>query len=70
MLKISDATSLLNKSLGAYLEPNALLDRIIYKYWGRNDLINNKKKLVLDRNWYEFGPHHPSQELFELMRSY
>ena len=51
MLKILDANPLLIKSLGAYLELNPLLDCIIYKYWGRIDIINNKKKLVLDRNW-------------------
>ena len=57
--KILDANPLLIKSLGAYLELNPLLDRIIFKYWGRIDVINNKKKLVLDHNWYESQPHHP-----------
>ena len=70
ILKILDANPLLIKSLGAYLEHNPLIDYIIYKYWGRFDVINNKKKLVLDRNWYESQPQHPSQELLELMRSY
>ena len=70
MFKILDANPLLIKSLGAYLEPNPLLDHIIYKYWGRIGVINNKKKLVLDRNWYESQPQHPSQKLLELLRSY
>ena len=69
LLKILDANPLLFKSLGAYLELNPLLDRIIYKYWGRLDVVNNKKNLVLDRNWFEFQPQHPSQALLEFMRS-
>ena len=69
MLKILDANPLLIKLLGAYLELNPLLDRIIYKYSCRIDIINNKKKLVLNFNWCEFGPHHPSQELLEFMTS-
>ena len=70
MLKILDANPLLIKSLGAFLEFNPLLDRIIYNNWGRVDIINNKKERVLDRNWYEIEPQHPSQEILELMRSY
>ena len=58
LLKFLDANPLLIKSLGAYLELHPLLDR-----------INNNMKLVHAFNWYEFGPHHPSQELIELMRS-
>ena len=48
MLKISDTNPLLVKSLGAYLDPYPLIDCIIYKYWGRIDNINNKKKIVHD----------------------
>ena len=48
MLEILDANPLLIKSLGAYLELNPLLECIIYKFWGRIDIINNKKELVLD----------------------
>ena len=70
MLKILDANPLLIKSLGAYLDFIPLLDRIIYKYWGGIDVINKKKKLVLDQNWYESEPQQPSQEILELMRSY
>ena len=70
MLKILDANPLLIKSLGVYLELIPLLNRIIYKYWGRIDVINNKKKLFLDPNWYEFEPQQPSREILELMRSY
>ena len=69
MLKILDRNPLLNKSLGAYLEFIPLLKHIIYKYWGRIDVINKKKEIVFDRNWYEIEPQHPSQELLELMRS-
>ena len=69
MLKILDTNPLLVKSLGAYLEFIPLLEYVIYKYWGRIDVIDKKKVLVLDTNWYEFDPHHPSQELLELMRS-
>ena len=69
ILKTLDANPLLIKWLGAYLEPNPLLDLIIFKYWGRIDDINNKKVLVHDYNWYESQPQHPSQELLEFMRS-
>ena len=44
ILKILDANALLIKSLGAYLDPNPLTDLIIFNYWGRIDVINNKKK--------------------------
>ena len=70
MLKILDRNLLVIKSLGDYLDPNPLIDYIIYKYWGRIDNIKNKKVLIHHRNWYEFTPHHPSQKLLELMRSY
>ena len=43
---------------------------IIYKYWVWIDVINKKKKLVLDHNWYEFEPQQPSHELLEIMRSF
>ena len=70
MLKILDTNPLLVKSLGVYLKPNPLLDLILYKFWGRIDVINNEKKLVLDHNWYEFTPQQSSRELLELKRSY
>ena len=70
MLKILDRNPMLIKSLGAYLELIPLLEYIIYKYWGRIDVINKKKELVLDRNWYEIEPQHPSQDLLELMKSH
>ena len=41
--KILDTTSLLIKSLGAYLEPYQLIIYIIYKYWGQIDIFINKK---------------------------
>ena len=66
MLKLLDANPLLNKSLGAYLDPNPLIYLIIYKYWG---YINNKKQLVHDYNWYESAPQQPSQAILEFMRS-
>ena len=69
MLKILDTNPLLIKSLGSYLNPNPLLDVILYKYWGRIDVNNNRKALVLDHNWYEFAPQNPSRELLELMKS-
>ena len=69
ILKILDANPVFIKSLGAYLELNLLLDRIIYKNWGRIDIIINQKVLVLGHNWYEFKPQYPSQELLEFMRS-
>ena len=69
LLKILDTNPLLIKSLGAYLDPNPLIVYIIYKYWGWIDIINNKKKLVHDYNWYESAPKHPSQELLDFMRS-
>ena len=69
MLNFLDANPLLIKSLVAYLELIPLIDRIIYKYWGRI-VVNKKKELVLDRSWYESPPQQPSQELLELMRSY
>ena len=68
LLKILDANPLLNKSLGDYLHANPLLNLIIYKYGARIDVINNKKELVHDYNWYESAPQHPSQELLEFMR--
>ena len=70
MLKFLDVNPSLIKSLDGFLELISTLDCIIYKYWGRIDFINKKKKLVLDRNWYEFNPKQPSRELLELMRSY
>ena len=67
MLKILDRNPLLIKSLGTYLDPNPLIDYIIFKYWG---YFNSKNKLVHDYNWYESDPKHPSQDLLELLRSY
>ena len=67
MDKILDRNPLLIKSLGTYLDPNPLIDYIIFKYW---NYINSKNKLVHDYNWYESHPKHPSQKLLELMRSY
>ena len=61
MLKILDRNPLLIKSLGAYFELIPLLEYIIYKYWGRIDVINKKKAIVFDRNWYDIEPQHPSQ---------
>ena len=69
MLKALDANPLLIKPLGAYLELIPLLDRIIYKYWGRIDVIDKNKKLVFDRNWYDFHPQQPTQELLDFMGS-
>ena len=43
LLKISDANPILIKSLGAYLDPYPLIVYIIHKYWGRIDIINNKR---------------------------
>ena len=70
MLKILDRNPLLIKSLGAYSQLIPLLEYIIYKYWGQIDVINKKKEIVFDRNWYEIEPQHPSQDLLELMRSH
>ena len=70
LLKILDTNPLLIKSLGAYLDPYPLIVYIIYKYWGRIDIINKKKKFVHDYNWYESAPNHPSQDLLEFMRSH
>ena len=69
LLKLLDTNPLLFKSLGPYLDPIPLICYFINKYWGRIDIINNNKKLVLDYNWYESAPKHPSQELLEFMRS-
>ena len=69
LLKILDTNPLLIKSLGAYLDQNPLILYIINKYWGRVDIIDNKKRLVHDYNWYESAPNHPSQQLLEFMRS-
>ena len=69
IIKILEANPLLIKSLRAYLEPNPLIELIIFKYWGHINVINNKKKLVRYYNWYESQPQHPSQELLEFMRS-
>ena len=66
MLKILDKKPLLIKSLGAYLDPNPLINLIIFKYWG---YFNNKNELVHYYNWYESDPKHPSQELLDYMRS-
>ena len=66
LLKILDANRLLIKSLGAYLEPIPLVEVIVFKQWGYNNI---KKKLVRDYNWYESSPRYPSQELLEIMRS-
>ena len=70
MLKILDRNPLPIKSLGAYLKLIPLLENIIYKHWGRIDVINKKREIVFDRKWCEIEPQHPSQELSELMRSY
>ena len=70
LLKILDTNPLLINSLGAYLDPYPLIVYIIYKYWGRIDIINNKKKLVHGYNWYESAPNHPSKEILEYMRSH
>ena len=43
---------------------------IIYKNWGRIDVINKKKEVILGHNWHKYAPKQPSQELLELMRSY
>ena len=43
LLKILDKNPLLIKSLGAYLDPNPLINLIIFKFWG---YINNKNKLI------------------------
>ena len=69
MLKILEANPLLINLLGAYLETNPIIDLIIFKNCGRIDVINKKKKLVHDYNWYESQPQYPSQELLEIMRS-
>ena len=69
LLNILDTNPLLIKSLGAYIDPCPLIVYIIYKYWGRIDFTNNKKKLVHDHNWYESSPNQPTQDLFEFMRS-
>ena len=69
LLNFLDANPSLIKSLGTYLDTNPLTEYTIFNYWGRIDIINNKKKLVHNHNWYEFEPHHPSQDLLELMRS-
>ena len=69
LLKILDTNPVLIKSLGAYLDPYPLIVYILYKYWGRIDIINNKKKLVHDYKWYESAPKHPSQELLDSLRS-
>ena len=69
LLKSLDTNPLLIKSLGAYLDPYPTIVYIIYKYWGRIDIINNKKKVVHDCNWNESAPKHPSQEILEFMRS-
>ena len=50
MLEILEANPFLIKSLGAYLEPNPLIDLNNFKYWGQIDVNNNKKKLVHDYN--------------------
>ena len=65
ILKILDRNQLLIKSLGTYLELIPLIEHIIYKYWGRIDFIKKKKEIVLDQNWYEIEPQHPSQDLLE-----
>ena len=69
LLKILETNPLLIKSLGAYLDAYPLIVYIIYKYWGRSDIIKNKKNFVHECNWYESAPKHPSQELLEFMRS-
>ena len=66
LLKISDKNPLVIKSLGAYLDPNPLINLIILKYSG---YTNNKNEVVHDNNWYESDPKHPSQELLDFMRS-
>ena len=50
LLKILDTNPLLIKLLGAYQDPYPLIVCIIYKYWGRIDIINNGKKIVHDYN--------------------
>ena len=69
MLKILDANPLLIKSLGSYLLPIPLIDYIINKYWGRIDVIEKKKELDFDHNWYESEPKQPTPEKLELMIS-
>ena len=69
LLKILDTNPLLIKSLGVYLNPNPIILYIINKYWGRIVIIDDKKKLVHDFNWYESTPNHPSEEILEFMRS-
>ena len=66
MLKILDKNPLLIKSLGAYLDPNRIINLIIFKYWV---YINNKNELVHDYNWYESDPKHASREISDIMRS-
>ena len=69
LLKFLDTNPLLIKSLGAYLDPYPRIVYIINNYWGRIEIINRRKKLVHDYNWYDSDPNHPSQELLEFMRS-
>ena len=69
LLKTLDTNPLPIKSLGAYIDTYPLIVNISYKYWGRIDVINYKKKMVHDYNWYESSPNQPTQELLEFMRS-
>ena len=62
LLETLDTNPLLIKSLGAYIDPYPLIVYIIYNYWGCTDIINIKKKLVHDYNWYESSPNQPTQE--------
>ena len=48
LLKILDKNPLLIKSLGAHIDPNPLINLIIFKYWR---YINNKNELVHDYIW-------------------
>ena len=69
MLKILDTNPKLVKSIGRYLHLNPLTEYLLYKHWGRIGVIDNEKKLLLDRGWYEKEPQ-TSQEITDLMRSY
>ena len=66
LLKMFDKNPMVIKSLGAYLDPNPLINLIIFKYWG---YITNKSELVDDYNWYESDLKHQAQELLDFMRS-
>ena len=69
MPKNLDTNPKLVKSIGRYLHLNPLTEYILYKHWGRIDVVDKQKKLLLDRDWYENEPQ-TSHEIFDLMRSY